>query len=252
MEFVKFDKVYVIHCVENEQRYKNILFQMDNNKWLKENLEIWWTCYQPHSEILANAMIFSNKSRKIVNGAEYNVLREFYTIIKTSYYRGYNYICIFEDDFSLIKENFFYDYLNGIPKDFDIIQLSYSFIPNNDKVKHIVSHDELFFTPKYGFWCNNGLCLSRNGMKHFIDTIDKEPMAADIPIFELHNDTTYYGKLNQHYNLHTYITNIPVVYLYDNDTQIQQNNKNKNKIVEYYKIFDKNIYNILEYNEKNI
>ena len=33
MEFVNFDKVYVIHCVENEKRYDNILFQMDNNKW---------------------------------------------------------------------------------------------------------------------------------------------------------------------------------------------------------------------------
>lgn len=246
MEFVNFDKVYVIHCVENEKRYDNILFQMDNNKWLNDNLEIWWTCYQPHSDILANAMIFSNKSRKILNGAEINLCREFYTIVKTSYYRNYNYICVFEDDFSLIKEKFFYDYLNAIPKDFDVIQLSYLFMNDLNKTEYIYNHNELFFKPKYGFWSTCGICLSRKGMKYFIDIIDKEMLPADIPFFELKNDQTFLGKINQNNGLNNYITNIPIIFVSNDDTEIQTNNKDVNTIYSHYKFLDKTLYNVFE------
>ena len=49
----------------------------------------------------------------------------FYTIIKQSYLRGFEHILIFEDDFSLMKEDIFNKFMSCLPEDFDIIQLSY-------------------------------------------------------------------------------------------------------------------------------
>ena len=121
------DKVYVIHCVENKERLNNIRFQMDHNKWLKNKLEIYWTCYFPFSNIAVNAMLMSNKSRFLSNKSEYNLSRESYRIIKVAYEREFNSISIFEDDFSLINEDKFNEFLINLPKDFDIVQLSYLF-----------------------------------------------------------------------------------------------------------------------------
>ena len=40
MDSIKFDAVWVIHCVEDEDRLKNIEYQKENNQWLKDKPNI--------------------------------------------------------------------------------------------------------------------------------------------------------------------------------------------------------------------
>lgn len=247
MDYIKdIDKVYVIHCVENEKRLNNINFQKTKNKWLNNKLEIWWTCYHPYSDIMANAMILSGKSRYISNKNELNLVREFYTIIKTSYYKGYNNICIFEDDFSLINEEYFNQFMINIPNDFDIIQLSYLLVEKNiHNINYLLSNNILWIEKNNGGWSNNGIILSRNGMKYFIDFIDNEFVAADIPMHESKNKDMYYGRINQSRNLNHYISSIPLVFVDGYDSTVQNNTKD-----EIYKLYreqlNKDLYNIYQ------
>lgn len=247
MDSIKFDAVWVIHCVEDEDRLKNIEYQKENNQWLKDNLQINLTCRFSHSTLFANSLLLSNSSRYVSNGSEVNLCREFYKIIKTSYLQGLNYICIFEDDFSLIKESIFMEYLKNIPEDFDIIQLSYLFEYCPHQIEDILLNENKFIKLDFGCWSNCGLCLSKKGMKYFIDTIDKEFLAADIPIFESQNSNPYYGKTNTGKGLNHYIPNIPLIYLDGKDSRVQT--EDKEKLYKHYKLVDKKHYNI--YNSTN-
>lgn len=237
-----FDKVFVIHCVENEKRYKNILYQQKQSK-LK--LDIWWTCYHPHSYIMANSLILSGKGRYLVNGNELNLTREFYTIIKVSYLKGYDHILIFEDDFNLMKLDKLNEFCDNFPEDFDIIQ--FGILPNPDtydysKILKSYLCKKYFIKMDFGAYGNCGLALSRKGMKYFIDSIDKEFNAADIPIFEDTNKISFYGKV-KNTNLNHYIPTMPLVYLnIDNESNIQTGDKSD--IYEYYKKINKKYYNI--------
>lgn len=244
----KFDKVYIIHCVENKNRYDNIKFQLDNLITnYKDRIEIYNTCYFPHNNICANAMIFSGKSRYLINGNEFSLTREFYRIIKTSYLLGYDRILIFEDDFSLMKQEYMGAFINAFPDDFDIIQLSYqipSFLYDFNNIFNQYQNNGKFWIEKeFGGWSNNGLALSRNGMKYWIDRIDNEFQAADIPIHESKNSKLYYGYLNaSNKDIKHYIPTIPLIYIDGIESTVQQSNKND--IYELYQYIDKTYYNI--------
>ena len=239
----KFDKIYVIHCAENKERMKNIEYQIKENS-LK--LEIFWSCYHPHSYICANALIFSNKGRAFENASEFNLTRNFYTIIKTSYLRGFNNILIFEDDFSLMKTEILNDFISHMPEDFDIIQFSLLFNKDMYDFKNLTKeykNDNYFIKAPFGAWSNNGLALSRKGMKYFIDKIDKEFVAADYVPFESANKYDFYGKTKIS-NLNHYISTAPIVYLDKRfDSQVQQ--EDKKDLYEYYKYIDKSCYNLM-------
>lgn len=249
---IEIDKVYVIHCAENVKRLKNIEFQQKTNKWLNDKLEIWWTCYHPFSNIMANAMLLSNMSRYLSNGNELNLVREFYTIIKTSYLRNYNYICIFEDDFSLINENLFNQFINTLPYDFDLIQLSLQGTKKqynlNKLINDYINKGILWEEKTFGAWSNNGILLSRKGMEYYINSIDNELQAADIPMHESKNDNPYYGKLNQSgNNIKHYIPTIPIVYINGVESTVQdESNEEQDDLYEQYdKLLNKKMYNIL-------
>lgn len=246
------DEMYVIHCVENEKRLENIKYQFANNEWVSNKTKIYWTCYFPFSDVAANAMLLSNKSRFLSNKNEYNLTREFYRIIKVAYLQGVNSICIFEDDFSLINKDDFKKFFNDIPKDFDIIQLSYLF--NDDMADYKDLLDEykkgnLWVEKKIGGWSNNGLILSRKGMKYFIDNIDKEFKAADIPMHESKNNNIYFGKVNQsNDDLKHYIPTMPVIYVDGIESTVQNtDNKSKEDLYAFYKKYlNPKKYNILK------
>ena len=241
-----FDKIYVIHCAENEERYKNILFQKEENNI---DLDIWWTCYHPWSEVMMNGMILSNTCRYILNGNELNLVREFYTIIKTSYLKGYEHILIFEDDFQLMKSEYLSMFLDKIPSDFDIIQFSILFNPNFydiDNLSKEYENGNYFIKAPTGFWSNCGLALSRKGMEYFIKSIDKEFQAADIPIFENSNINKSFGKINLQNNLNHYIPTVPLVYLTRNKSSVQtKENKDEELLYKYYESIEEKYYNIL-------
>ena len=105
-----FDKIFVIHCIENEPRLKNIQFQQEQSGL---NLEIHETCYFPWSQQAVNGLILSNRGRYIVNGSEFNLTREFYSIIKRSYLKGLEHILIFEDDFNLMKNEYLEEFVDN-------------------------------------------------------------------------------------------------------------------------------------------
>lgn len=239
-----FDKIYVIHCVENEERMKNIEFQIKENNL---NLEIFWSCYHPHSYVCANSLILSNRGRRINNGSEFNLTRNFYTIIKTSYLRGFKNILIFEDDFSLMKSEMLNEFVDQIPEDFDIIQFSLLFNEAMYDYKNLqkeYENDKYFIKAPFGAWSNNGLALSRKGMKYFIDKIDKEFLAADYPAFESSNNYYLLGKTTNS-NLNHYISTVPIVYINQYFKSSVQT-ENKDDIYYMYKYIDKKYYNIYE------
>ena len=245
-----FDKIYVIHCAENSERMKNIEYQIKENNL---DLEIFWACYQPHSYICANALIFANKGRNFENGSEFNLTRNFYNIIKTSYLRGFEHILIFEDDFSLMKNDILNDFIEHIPEDFDIIQFSLLFkkdMYNIDDYQKEYENGKYFFKAPFGAWSNNGLALSRKGMKYFIDKIDEEFVAADYVAFESSNNYDFYGKtINS--NLNHYFSTVPLVYLDKRfDSQVQQ--EDKKDLYLLYDMLDKNFYNLIYENNNDI
>ena len=243
MEFIKcFDKIYIIHCLENVKRQKNIEFQLNNLTCNKSNIEIHETCYFPFSKQAQLGLLFTNKTRYINTAAEYNLVREFYQIIKTSYLKGYEHILIFEDDFSLIKEEILELYFDKIPQDWDILQLSYLFNEYQYDCNKLFNSEDLWIKKHFGAWSNNGLGLSRKGMKYWIDFIDKEFVAADIPTHESKNNIKWYGKINQN-NLNHYIPNIPLVYITGEDSSVQF--EDKSDLYELYKNIKKEYYNIL-------
>ena len=242
-----FDKIYVIHCAENEERMKNIEFQINENNL---DIEIFWSCYYPHSYICINSLIFSNKAKSINYSSEFNLTRNFYSIIKTSYLRGFNRILIFEDDFSLMKTEILNDFIENIPNDFDIIQFSLLFkddmYSSDDIIKEYEEHNKYFIKAPFGAWSNNGLALSRKGMKYFIDEIDKKFKAADYPIFESTNPYDFYGNKNNNekYQLNHYFSTVPIVYLdqrFSSNVQFEK----KDELYKYYKNFNKSYYNLI-------
>ena len=240
-----FDKIYVIHCAENDERLKNINNQINQSGI---DLDIWWTCYHPHSDMMINGMILSNNAYKIANGKELNLTREFYSIIKTSYLRGFDKILIFEDDFHLMKTEYIEEFVDNIPKDFDIIQFSIlaePFLFSIDKLEHEYENGNYFIPMEFGAWSNCGLALSRIGMKYFINFIDKKFAAADIPIYDNSNKLHIYNKLNNdnQYKLKHYIPTVPLVYLTNEfKSQVQVKEKDDSRLYQYYNHIDKNFY----------
>lgn len=250
-----FDKIYVIHCVEDEERYKNVIYQQENSNI---DLDIWWTTKShPFTEQMLNGILLSGHGRYIINKNELNLLREFYSIIKISYDRGLNRILIFEDDFSLMRNGYIEKFISNIPDDFDIIQ--FSTLSNKQLFDYNIlmkqyAEGKLFVECNSGYWSNNGLALSRKGMKYFLDYINDEIVAADIPQFEFNNTNKFFGKtyIKQKYkNIKSYITTVPIVYLtYEYNSNVQKKeDKTKIELYSYYKNIDKQYYYI--YNETN-
>lgn len=237
-----FDKIYVIHCAENQKRMNNINMQIEQSGI---DLDIWWTCYHPHSNTMMNGMILSNTVYRASNGRELNLAREFYSIIKTSYLRGMNRILIFEDDFHLMKTENIKEFVDNIPQDFDIIQFSILAELNMfsvDKLEKELDNGNYFVPMDFGAWSNCGLALSRNAMKYFIDYIDKNFTAADIPIFESTNIIPIYGN-NTNNGLKHYIPTVPLVYLSaEFESQVQTRKKDDTGLYTYYNQINKDYY----------
>lgn len=244
MEFINhFDKIYIIHCLENTKRMKNIEFQLSKlSENIKNKIEIHETCYFPFSKQAQLGLLFTNKTRFMNTASEYNLTREFYQIIKTSYLKGYEHILILEDDFSLIHEEILELYFDKLAQDWDILQLSILCNKYQKNINELFESKNLWIKKDFGAWSNNGLGLSKAGMKYWIDYIDKEFVAADIPIHESKNNLKYYGKTNQ-CTLNHYIPNIPLVYITGEDSSVQ--NEDKSDLYELYQNLNKKYYTIL-------
>ena len=152
-----------------------------------------------------------------------------------------------------MKNEVLNEFCKYIPEDFDIIQFSLLFKKDmyniNDYQKEY-ENDKYFIKAPFGAWSNNGLALSRNGMKYFIDKIDKEFMAADYVSFESTNNYDFYGQTDSS-GLNHYFPTIPIVYLDKRfDSQVQQ--EDKKELYLMYDMLDKKYYNLIYENNNSI
>ena len=81
----KFDKIYVIHCVEDKLRYNNIQYQIEQSGI---DLNIWWTTKShPFTEQMLKEEVI-NKSGKIVTiGGRYGFLSRLHSQILRDKFR---------------------------------------------------------------------------------------------------------------------------------------------------------------------
>ena len=160
--------------------------------------------------------------------ADLNLLYAYYNIINSAYNNNLEHILIFEDSFKLLKKEYMEDFIQNIPYDFDIIQFSILDVDNRLSEKNIftseIENEKYFVTTDYNFTSNNGLYLSREGMKFFIDEINKKLTHPYIPIYNSNKNL-----------LRHYISTVPLVYLEKTD---------KNSYKNIYSLLNKDLYNL--------
>ena len=164
----------------------------------------------------------------ITSSKDLCLLYAYYNIINNAYNNNLSHILIFEDSFKLMKNEYLQDFINNLPYDFDIIQ--FSILDNDNQLLeenifvNEIENNKYFITTSYKFMSNNGLYLSRNGMKFFIDEINKKITHPYIPIYNSNK------KLLRHY-----ISTVPLVYLEKTD---------KNSYRNIYSLLNKDLYNL--------
>lgn len=183
-----FDKVYMLHLAENENRL-NFMVEQFKHHGISKQVEIWWTCKRDISVEIGNNLnslhtdaydwYKGNEKTKGVYGGVFNFAFEHYTIIKQAYLRGFESILIIEDDCEFIKDKkLFKDIFDNIPEDYDIIKYHNGVFYENDNDDNIIN--------KYYNRCNfakgNTTCyaLKRRGMELVINQYNKCFEPSDI------------------------------------------------------------------------
>lgn len=188
-----FSKCYCLHLVEDKNREQSIKGEL-KKLGITDEVEIWWSCKRPVSNLIGNNMkslhtdYYDNCSNYNNNlyGNVFNVSFEFYTIIKTSFLRGYTSILLMEDDIKFCSD--FWDYQDifaNIPNDWDILRFGYPEYYSSEE------EDKNNIINKYFIQDQNdipGMCmiaLNRKAMKYYISYMDKQFECADNPIRNL-------------------------------------------------------------------
>lgn len=198
-----FDKIYILHLSNNIDRYYHILNEFKRMN-LSDKIDIWWTCKRNISVDIGNNLNSihtpyyddSKKHNKDIYGAVFNCALEHYTIIRTSYERGFNNIMIFEDDICFAENREYFDKcLSLIPNDYKICKLYHS---NNllHLCKDFSKTENLFkLSNNYNKTTTSvstaGYCLNRKGMELMIESYHKKFNCAD-RVFENINQENIY------------------------------------------------------------
>jgi len=190
-----FDKIYCLHLSEDKDREIQIKKEF-RFLGITKQVEIWWTCKRNISNKIGKLLstlhtAFYNEyseGNDSLYGNVFNCSFEHYSIIKQAYLRGFKNILIIEDDilFNRDKEKIKY-ILNNIPSDYDIIKFFNEFtndLYNNKPIQFI--NDKTDLKP----YTISSLCyaISRNGMKIYIEEMDKKFRIADVILDELKNN----------------------------------------------------------------
>ena len=176
-----FDEVYLLNLCEREDKYNRMRERIDYMGWDVKDFRV---VKHPISDIIVN-----NLGRNLMgygycinNGGVFNCTREEYTIIKSAYLRGLNTVGIIEDDCSFYKDSSIWEeYLNNLPKDWDILRINCLRGSDNlgDNYWNIQPNCKYYGT---GFYV-----LNRNGMKYMIDKIEQCYQPIDEPLYHLTN-----------------------------------------------------------------
>ena len=226
MNINDFDKIWCLHPVELCDRYLTATHEFTKVNILNL-VEFRWTSLQPNLNLIQSIP-------RLCREGDYHCTREHYTMIKIAYELKYNYILIFEDDIKLINKSYWDIFMNNIPNDFDILRLGGHV--NKQFIDGPMLYQQNIYWTKSNIplWSTNGYALSRNGMKYYLDYIEKSYCVADEPLYNL-------NQINN-FHLNYYVSTIPIAYFYKYQSTIRDNNDDDFKDI-YYKNIDLDIYN---------
>lgn len=202
-----FDKIYCLSLTSEKERYNNCVKQFNK---LNLPVKFWYTCKRRwnHIEYIVPGIRTKYydygcgfKDNPYSYSGFFNCALEQYTIIKTSYERGMNYIAIIEDDIHFIND---YEkvltYLNNIPNDFNIIKFHNS-MPDN----YILKSNDLYysiykcFDSVHHYYSSMFYALDKKGMEIYIDYFDNIEFTGSDLIFE----KLYHKYKNSNYQFYT-------------------------------------------------
>lgn len=181
-----FDKIYCLSLTNEKDRYNNCIKQFNN---INLSVDFWYTCKRKWNRI-ENVVpgikhwyyneIF--KDNPFGYSGVFNCALEQYTIIKTSYERGMNYIAIIEDDINFIDDkDKVLTYLYNIPNDFNIIKFSNH---EYDNTYNELYHNVYSLNKSYQHLSSLFYGLDRKGMEIYIDYFDNIKFTGSDMIFK--------------------------------------------------------------------
>jgi GR25 family glycosyltransferase involved in LPS biosynthesis len=167
MNFDNIDKIYFLHLSDRYDKEKWMMSQIQKIGFPKDKVNIWWTCRREISKEIYEKVLSSDKyfknyidDDKLTNPTKgagaFNCTFEHYSIIRTSYERGFNHILIFEDDVKFnVDLDVFKKFIELLPENYNIARFHYN-IWDGDKLdttssnyKPIPDKDTQIVSPYY-------------------------------------------------------------------------------------------------------
>lgn len=233
-----FDKVIILHLIEDIKRKDFIEWQLDQLGIDKNSIEWHIAVKHPFGYELTmgfnsvNAHYMQNENRfigRFTKPNEISCLREHYTIVKKAYYEGTNRILVLEDDIRFNKDiEFLKSYMSNIPEDADFLQGD-CFTTNtaiSPKLEESRKTDEEKWVlhAGIGVWNASFISYNRKAMKFFLDYIDTYYMPADMPVFA--------AAQNEPEKYNCYVSKYPLVFQ-ENCSEIPSNIRSE-QLQTYY------------------
>lgn len=125
------DKIYFLHLSDRYDREHWLKKQIRFVEFPEDKVNIWWTCrrnfFNDNERLIQTEEFLDSANANKLNPKRisgiFNCALEHYTIIRTSYDRGYENILIFEDDINFfVKSNVFEYFLNNVPENYKCIK----------------------------------------------------------------------------------------------------------------------------------
>ena len=213
------DKIYFLHLSDRYDREQWMNNQIQQIGFPKDKVNIWWTCRRNISNEVTKYIeslhsdfyeLYKDENPGI-GGGIFNCVFEHYSIIRTSYERGFNYILIFEDDVKFMVDlPVFEKFIELLPNDFHICKFHYNLWDGDILLQESSNHQEIptlntkIKNPyyiyndcgnlKYKSWSfsTGAYILDRQGMKDMIEYYNKDFCVADWIFAKIQNSTVYH------------------------------------------------------------
>ncbi len=203
MKFNDIDKIYFLHLSDRYDREEWMNKQIQQIGFPKNKVNIWWTCRRNISNQIYKYIPQLNINNYITNriitnplmgGGTFNCAFEHYSIIRTSYERGFNHILIFEDDVKfLVNLKTFKKFIRLLPSNYQVCKFInvvwendiitkdstyYNPIPKENE-KIINPYKFIYGSPKLDYASTCGYMLDREGMHKAIEIYNNRFCIAD-------------------------------------------------------------------------
>lgn len=202
--FDNIDKIYFLHLSDRYDREIWLNTQINKMNFPQDKVNIWWTCRRNFINDIWEKFPYLNKGNYItdriknnptVGGGVFNCAFEHYTIIRTSYERGFNHILVCEDDIQFnVDLELFKKFISLVPDNYGICKFVNRYwvdnqiernvstvckeIPNENT---IIENPYIIINPPS--WSTCCYLLDRVGMKEIINTYNQNFQVAD-QVFE--------------------------------------------------------------------